>query len=308
MSSLAKICLILGLVLLTSSLALADTNGLLDCSNVIPISCGETIEGDSTNSPNNVGLYGCPASSQLGPEDVYEVHLVQGKLIQAIVTSDPSVAFNLFLLGSCDETDCLESGYRRLRFTVPETGTYFLVVDPYGYNGAPYTLSVDCYSPEPPPANDTCAGAACLPPGQGNNFAGSLLWATDELGTIPCGGAYAEGTEVFYKFGLDDGITFSAAVTGDVFTDVALYIFTDCDNPEESCVAGADFNPNGMPETISYTQASGGPTLYYFIVKEWTPDYQSSFFTGSYSHDGLMCNNPVSTTDKTWGSLKAIFR
>jgi hypothetical protein len=308
MCSLAKICLILSVVLLTSSVALADSNGLLDCSNVIPINCGDTIEGDNTNSPDNVDQYGCPASSPFGPEDVYEVNLVQGDVIQAQVATDFSVSFNLILLSTCDEADCLEVGLDRLRFTVPETGTYFLVVDPFGFNGAPYTLSIDCISPEPPPANDTCVNAACLPPGQNNNFAGSLMWATNEFGYINCGDAFAEGTEVFFKFGLTDGNTFSADVTGDVFTDVALYIITDCENPAGSCVAGSDSGSPGMTETISFTQANGGPTVYYLIVKEWMPDYQSSFFTGVYSHDGLLCDDPVGTTDQTWGSLKATFR
>jgi hypothetical protein len=308
MRSLAKICFVLGLVLLTSTWAAAQTNGLLDCSNVIFIPCGTTVEGDNTNSPNNVNEFGCPGFSPYAGEDVYEIYLNEGDILQAQTTTESSATHVLYLLGSCDENDCLQAGFGEVLFEAPLAGTYFLVVDTFGFNGAPYSLTVDCFSPEPPPANDTCAGAACLPPGQGNNFAGSLLWATNGLGSFACEGFFADGTEVFYKFGLTDGTTFSAEVTGDVFTDVALFIITDCENPGGSCVAGVDWDSAGMPETISYTQTSGGPTVYYLIVKEWQQDYQSSFFTGEYSHDGLLCDDPVGTDETTWGSLKAIFR
>jgi hypothetical protein len=175
--------------------------------------------------------------------------------------------------------------------------------------GAPYTLSLNCYSPEPPPANDTCDGAACLPPGEDNGFSGSLMWANDEFGSMGCDGAYADGADVYYKFGLDDGDTFTAEVDGDPFTDVTLFIVTDCFAPEATCVAGVDVGIPGDPETISYSQTSGGPTAYYLMVKEYNSSfYQSSTFTGVYSHDGLMCDDPVPTEETTWGSLKAIFR
>lgn len=310
MRSLSKICFVFAIILLLPSVAWADP--LLDCSNAVPLNCGDTIQGDNTNSPANATFDGCWNGYWNGPEDVYEVNLVEGDVIQVQLTTETSPAWGVFLLASCDEMDCLAFGanYFNVSFQtgVPATGTYYLWVDVNAIEGAPYTLSLDCFSPEPPPANDTCEGAACLPPGQDNGFAGSLMWAIDEFWSLWCDGFGADGVDVYYKFGLDDGDTFTAEVDGDPFTDVTLFIVTNCNNPADTCVAGADAGSPGMPETISYTQTSGGPTVYYLLVKEWAYNYQSASFTGVYSHDGLLCDDPVATEETTWGSLKAIFR
>jgi hypothetical protein len=56
---------------------------------------------------------------------------------------------DVFFLGSCDEADCLYYGNSTFTTMCLDPGTYYIVVD--GYNGATsdYTLTVDCFTPEP---------------------------------------------------------------------------------------------------------------------------------------------------------------
>jgi hypothetical protein len=74
---------------------------------------------------------------------------------------DMSADLDVFILGSCDENDCLAHGDATAMTGCLESGTYYIVVD--GYNGAEsgFTLSVecvDCQCPVPPccPFENTC--------------------------------------------------------------------------------------------------------------------------------------------------------
>ena len=159
-------------ILLIASVAVADkkVDGVgvpsgtraLDCTNAIPINCGDAVAGDNTGMPNNVVNYGCTTLSENGGEVVYELVLPEGLCQEVTVTMVPGGCdLDLFFLGSCDESDCLYySGTTSTETIVTgclEPGTYYIVVDGYGssYPGAecPFDLTVDCVEcdcPVPP--------------------------------------------------------------------------------------------------------------------------------------------------------------
>jgi len=64
--------------------------------------------------------------------------------------SDMSCDLDVFILGSCDEDDCIAYGNTSATAEDLAAGTYYIVVD--GYNGAEcgYTLAVECTELTPP--------------------------------------------------------------------------------------------------------------------------------------------------------------
>jgi len=133
-----------------------STTGLLDCSNVIPIQCGESIEGDNTNSPNNAELYSCVSWTESGGEDVYELYL-DNLYDLNIVISDMFEDLDVFLLTDCDEASCTAFGNSTITGEFGP-GTSYIVVDGYGGAVSPYNLTVDCELPPEPEEED---GSVC---------------------------------------------------------------------------------------------------------------------------------------------------
>jgi hypothetical protein len=161
---------IIMVLLLVASVAAADkkiedrgpflptTVGNLDCSNAVPIDCGMILNGDSTDLPNNVDYYGCSTLAESGGEAVYELSLPEGQCWDATIVMTPNGAdLDLFFLGSCDESDCIEYSAGIAAETIDtgclEGGVYYIVVDGYNGAGCPFTIQVtceECDCPVPP--------------------------------------------------------------------------------------------------------------------------------------------------------------
>jgi hypothetical protein len=134
----------------------------LDCSDAIPIYCGDTFTGDNTGMPNNVVNYSCVGYNENGGEVVYEFTVPAGICYDVLITMVPEGCdLDLFFLGSCDESDCLlysgSVSTEQIATGCLEPGTYYIVVDGYGSSvpGAecPFTISVECVEcdcPVPP--------------------------------------------------------------------------------------------------------------------------------------------------------------
>ncbi|MFC1572075.1 hypothetical protein ACFL6M_00595 [Candidatus Eisenbacteria bacterium] len=130
------------------------SNGLLDCSNAIPINCGDVVQGNNTGLIGTVTTYSCVGWSEDAGEVVYEIVVPVGecKIITGEIT-DLTADLDVFFLGSCEETDCLAYGNSIFTSPTMEAGTYYIVVD--GYYGAEsaFTLTVTCMDmpcPTPP--------------------------------------------------------------------------------------------------------------------------------------------------------------
>jgi hypothetical protein len=179
------------IILLVASVAVAEKKGYvepvpggsraLDCTNAIPINCGDVVTGDNTGAVNNVDAYSCIGWNEAGGEVVYELVIPAGECyeVSAAIT-DLSADLDVFFLGSCDENDCLFYGNTSFTTNCLEPGTYYIVVD--GYNGAasPFTLTVDCVECE-------CPVPPCCP------FENVVYEVDFNLGpssftVLPCGG------------------------------------------------------------------------------------------------------------------------
>lgn len=151
--------LALGVLLVLATLAVAaekkdfvdpveGTRQLLDCTNAVPVACGGVYDGDNTNAPDNVQSYSCVGWTESGGEIVYELTLGATYSVTALL-SNMTADFDVFMLGSCDESDCLTYGDASATYEYG-AGTWYIVVD--GYSGATgtFTLTIDCIEIEEP--------------------------------------------------------------------------------------------------------------------------------------------------------------
>ena len=124
---------------------------LLDCTSALEVFCGDVVSGTTIGGPMNVDVYSCTGWTESGPEAVYYITLpgpANWDLTAAI--SNLGADLDIFVLGSCDESDCLAYGDVTATANDLAPGTYYIVVD--GYNGAEsdFTLEVTCFEYEVP--------------------------------------------------------------------------------------------------------------------------------------------------------------
>ncbi len=118
----------------TTPLAPLPVRQSLDCTGAIPLAIGDSVWNNNTGAPRNVERYGfpcfSPAGALQGGESVYEI-TIDGPECRgfAAALSSSSCNLYLYLLGSCDEDDCLESGGEAIVTDCLDPGTYYLVVD-----------------------------------------------------------------------------------------------------------------------------------------------------------------------------------
>jgi hypothetical protein len=185
--------------------------------------------------------------------------------------------------------------YSRIQYIFPADGVYYVQV--IGYSGTSagfYTLTADACAGPPP--NDTCAGAIDLQVQGLAEFVIDLCdYINDYTPAIPsCTGYSTNGPDAVYAIDLLQGDTFGACedpVSG--YIDLAIWLVSDCTDPENTCVAGDD---SGNPECVEYTAEADG--TYYLIVD-------------TYSGCGevlVTIDSPVANDSETWGTVKSMYR
>ena len=130
------------------------TRANLDCTNAIPIVCGQAIPGTNAGAPNNVAAYNCSTWNESGGEVVYRFEN-PGPLcyVLSAAISGYTADVDVFILSACDEGQCIAYGSVTATTQCLTPGTYYIVID--GYNGAvsSYTLTLtctECTCPVPP--------------------------------------------------------------------------------------------------------------------------------------------------------------
>jgi len=343
MRNLLVVVAVLSLVMTTGSAGAKEvdvhpiqTKQTLDCTGAIPIACGDVVNGTNIGGVNNVDYYSCVGWNESGPEVVYEFVVTDPdcySLTAAI--SGMTADLDVFILGSCDEDDCLTYGNVSATTDCLEPGTYYIVVD--GYDGAEsdFTLEVtcepcDCPGPCPPEQNympffEDFEREECFPPAGwltlnlGDDPAGETWeWADYNvchgLGTARCyWGASAEYqdewfiTPIIYLDGAD-----CVEIRFQHYTSVWSY----CTHPMEVLVSTTGTNPSDFVlawtfgcdtesdcEWVSITY--GVPMADHFYVA-WR--YQG-VFAGAWYVDNIMIDVSGSSgaEPSTWGTIKALY-
>jgi hypothetical protein len=119
---------------------------------MIDLGCGNKIvSGDTSLYTNTAEHYSCNTWLESGKEIVYRVYLDSGGDITAVFTIRLA-DLDLYILGACDERECLEYGSLSATARGLPAGYYFIVVD--GYMGAEgeFELEINAtctYTPTP---------------------------------------------------------------------------------------------------------------------------------------------------------------
>ncbi len=140
----------------------------VDCSGATAMTCAETADGHVDATGGSVDTYGCTSLLYDGStEAVYEICVAADTFLSVDMMYAHSAAndLDLFLLGSCDEADCLvsstgTSGAENVSAAVT-AGTYYVVVDGWDglADGSTHTVSVTCDAPcDPVSVDDTSWG------------------------------------------------------------------------------------------------------------------------------------------------------
>ena len=132
------------------------------CDNAVVLSCNEVFNGSSALSQNGDTWSNYCFSGDTGPEVIHVLEHGGGPLTLTLNSGDSS-QLDLILLGGCDEADCLAMPWlvgssESISGSYP-AGTYHVVVDAYGWDGQPftYTLETSCLGNV-----DLCANAIPL--------------------------------------------------------------------------------------------------------------------------------------------------
>jgi hypothetical protein len=128
----------------------ADVAGSGTCAAPMYISCGQSVDGNTSGYTHNTTLYSCSAWNESGPEAVFAYTLAPGYSYAVTATlSNLTADLDVFLLSAtgCDSAQCVDAdSYGNLTATAGPLypGTYYVAVD--GFNGAesPFTLDLTC--------------------------------------------------------------------------------------------------------------------------------------------------------------------
>ncbi len=267
------------------------------CDKAMPISCGSTVNGSTTNETNFLTTYSCLRGYTLvGPEKVYKLTLSEKTTVNidlSILTS--GLDLDLFLISNVcgryetyskvESADCLAesstpntSSNKETIVKTLEAGVYYIIVDgQYSYSKGNFQLKVDC-----------SGGSICdkaMPISCGSDVSGSTLNETNFLTTYTCLEGYSlVGPEKVYKFTVTQRtpVTIQLAIQTsgldlDLFllSDVCARYGTYYKVEAPDCI-GESSSPNTSSnlETITKTL---DPGTYYIVV-----DGQYSYSKGSF--------------------------
>ncbi|MCK4511704.1 hypothetical protein KAW64_08195, partial [bacterium] len=113
-----------------------------------------------------------------------------------------------------------------------------------------------------------------------------------------CTGYSATGQDVVYYTNLEIGDEFTVTMDTVGDWDDSIYLITDCTDPQNSCVAGADEYPD--MSTFTYIATEAG--TYYLIVSAYSSG------VGDYTIFGYNGGSTTPVEESSWGSIKALYR
>lgn len=115
----------------------------LSCAGATALTAGSTVSDTTVGGTNNQSTYGCFSSSYQwnGPEKVYTFTTSQTSDIRITLQNISGGDVDLFILGSCDATDCWNWGDERVFYPDAPAGTYYIVVDGWNTDSASYDIT-----------------------------------------------------------------------------------------------------------------------------------------------------------------------
>lgn len=231
----------------------------LDCSNAVPLTCGQSVTGSTIGASSNVPSYPCQSSwDESGPENVYTITTTATGDITATLSAS-SADVDVFILSSCSASSCLAGGDVTATYYNAPAGTYYVVVE--GYQGASgtYTLNV------------ACSGSCATPSVQSSN----LNFPVITPNSIQVAWSKGNGSRSLIK--MNSSSSFTTPVNGTDPTGSAVYT-----GGEQTIYNG---NGSGM---LVVTGLTAGVN-YCFRVYDVNCNGNTTVYNGTTATDNPMC-------------------
>jgi len=113
------------------------------CTPGAPLSCGDTLTGDTTTGLAAVPVWSCDGWDERGPEVAYTFTSATATGVR-LALDPPEADLDLVLATACDAASCLVTGDTAVTFVAEAGAEYVVVVDGYAGAAGPYTLSAAC--------------------------------------------------------------------------------------------------------------------------------------------------------------------
>ncbi|MBA2663023.1 MAG: PPC domain-containing protein [Bradymonadaceae bacterium] len=183
---------------------------------------------------------------------------IAGEVVYLVVDAASAQASGAFLLevdiyaGECEADTVVCEGNKRV-----VCNAYGRRVETMCHYGCADSLC------QPVP-NNTCAGA--INASEGLFFTGNMSDYTDNYtpGTAGCTGRFSYGADAVFYVDAQAFDRIQVTYTAGGY-DPSIWITTDCSQAAAACVAGADANLWGMPETLDHVVSQPGR---YFIIAD----------------------------------------
>lgn len=253
---------------------------------------------------NGLTYYGCtptwlsfPIGEVIFQIDTYNM-LPADTLRIEILTTEPIFVFTaldtdslltyggVFPSQNCDGV-CIENW--------PAGRQLFVVMDWQTEPLFPWTLMVNCLEDSSP--GETCEDA--IPISGFGQFTTGFCTAghRDDYSAMNCMPGQFEGADIVYEVCVAPGTQIFARLEDQCAWNSALYLFTDCDDPLNSCVAsGVDFMGPGFPSPfqIAWGNGTGAPLTVYIGVDNvcWGPDPRGFGYRGTLEVTWTPCPPP----------------
>ncbi|MEM7248393.1 MAG: PPC domain-containing protein [Acidobacteriota bacterium] len=220
-----------------------DRVSTLDCAAATPISCGVTMGTSPGMLAGPVGAYGCSGGvSYDGNEVLYAIDLpFLGDIDVTLEAGGRDMA--VFVLGACDEWNCLGGGGLTGTADTLAPGRYYIVVDALtpGDEGA-FTLTVNCTELSVPIACEEMRS-------------GTTVGEPNRLRGYPCLPTDSDGPDFWYSVDVPAASNLSVRVTSGSGTLGAVILPAGAEFRADNCLLG------GTPSVTLF-----GPTPGTYLV------------------------------------------
>ena len=231
-----------------------------------PITCGQTIKGNTLSGKSNYYKYICSDHKMDGNEIIYEFDNPSTQNV-VISLTDLVQDLDLFLMeyvtpmnpDRCVKSSTRTDGsYESIFVENLPKGKYYIVVEGYNKRASSFTLKIDC--PKPRGFLD-CANAQnvdCNKTYSGNTKAGKAnnnYYGADSP-------VFYNGKELVYKFVAPQGAVEVIAFLENLTSDVDFLFVDNCGNPVSSFSASTESNLSD--EAILFYPVAG--RTYFFVV------------------------------------------
>jgi hypothetical protein len=262
------------------------------CENPIPLSCGDSYDGNNEAGVSNFNVYGCASQQEEGKEVVHTFSINDTSDITIALTGLNGADLDIHLLSDCHQDSCISRNDNLITQNSLPPGNYFIVVDAFGSSTTAgegtYTLDLTCSLSEPT-VSGSCSSP--IPLSCGVDYNGNSTGFFNTISDYSC--------SIYDNIGPDVIHTIVSPANGELkvnFTrpsgmDMEVAILSDCSG--DSCLDKTVFSI-GSTISASIPDAVAGQT-YYIIVDGDEPSDFGAYTLNVECPEGS-CANPVQLT------------